>query len=402
MKKSKLYQYLLDNKKKTVNVNKIKELKKYFYKTFKNSENIKNKNILKKYSKYFTSKYFVSDNVLITKNIHLFLNKIEDENNFFISSKIGYDYFNKIYNNYLKLKKNFFFEKIKSKNDLIKIIKLLKNKKVNLICIGGGQVSDMAKFISLKTNTNLITIPTILATHVYASPKIHVLDPIKQMGFRLTIDGKSSNLSIIDLNIIQKTFKENSRLIFSGMGDLMAFYNSKHDWFLSNKFKKEKNIFLIESIFKVEKILETINIKKPLNAWIKKYIFAQVLLCNITDWVGSAPASGTEHFFANLYEKKFPSKALHGELVALGTLIFTFIRGADYKNITLLMKKFKINKSIINLNITKSEIITILSKCKNEGARKSRFSLLNKRNLTRDNFKFYITQMIQKKILVLK
>ena len=400
MKKSKLYQYLIDNKKKTVNVNKIKELKKYFYKTFKNSENIKNKNILKKYSKYFTSKYFVSDNVLITKNIHLFLNKIEDENNFFISSKIGYDYFNKLYNNYLKLKKNFFFEKIKSKNDLIKIIKLLKNKKVNLICIGGGQVSDMAKFISLKTNTNLITIPTILATHVYASPKIHVLDPIKQMGFRLTIDGKSSNLSIIDLNIIQKTFKENSRLIFSGMGDLMAFYNSKHDWFLSNK--KEKNIFLIESIFKVEKILETINIKKPLNAWIKKYIFAQVLLCNITDWVGSAPASGTEHFFANLYEKKFPSKALHGELVALGTLIFTFIRGADYKNIILLMKKFKINKSIINLNITKSEIITILSKCKNEGARKSRFSLLNKRNLTRDNFKFYITQMIQKKILVLK
>ena len=241
MKKSKLYQYLQDNKKRTVNTNKIKELKKYFNKTFNNSENIKNKNILKKYSNYFVNKYFISDNVLITKNIHSFLNKIEDENNFFISNKIGYNYFNKIYNNYLKLKKNFFFENIKSKNDLKKIIKLLKNKKVNLICIGGGQVSDMAKFISFKTN--LITIPTILATHVYASPKIHVLNPIKEMGFRLTIDGKPSNLSIIDLNIIQKTFDENNRLIFSGMGDLMAFYNAKLDWFLSNKFKKEKNIF---------------------------------------------------------------------------------------------------------------------------------------------------------------
>ena len=64
MKKSILYQYLQDNKKKSVNVKKVKELKKYFNKTFNNSENIKNKNILKKYSNYFVNKYFVSDNVL--------------------------------------------------------------------------------------------------------------------------------------------------------------------------------------------------------------------------------------------------------------------------------------------------------------------------------------------------
>ena len=119
------------------------------------------------------------------------------------------------------------------------------------------------------------------------------------MGYKNTIDGNASNLSLIDLNIIERTFKENNRLIYSGMGDLMAFYNAKLDWFISKRFKKEENYFLIDSINKVEGILENIDLNKPLKKWIKQYIFAQVLLCNITDWAGSAPASGTEHFFAN-------------------------------------------------------------------------------------------------------
>ena len=133
-------------------------------------------------------------------------------------------------------------------------------QKKNLICIGGGQVTDIAKFIAFKTKVKLITIPTILATHVYASPKIHALKPIKQFGYKLTIDGHSSNLSIIDLNIIEKKFKEDKRFIYSGMGDLMAFYNSKLDWFLSKDFKKGEKNFLLKSIKKVEDILENINI----------------------------------------------------------------------------------------------------------------------------------------------
>ena len=133
-----------------------------------------------------------------------------------------------------------------------------------------------------------------------------------------------------------------------------------------------KKNFLLKSIKKVEDILENINIKKPINHWIKEYIFAQVLLCNITDWSGSAPASGTEHFFANLYEKKFPGKILHGELVALGTLIFRYLRGSNYRKIKKLMKKFKIKNSIKKFKITKSRIIQILLLCKKRRSEKKK------------------------------
>ena len=204
MNKSLIYLYFLHKRKKIIkSKTNLNEINICFKKTFKNCNSIRNKKIINKYQNYFLKKYLVSDNVLITENISLFLNKIKTEDYLYISNKVGYDYFNKIYENFLKTKKNIFYEKIKSKKELIDIIKSTKKNKINLICIGGGKVIDIAKFIALKANVNLITIPTILATHVYASPKIHVLDPIKEMGYKNTIDGNASNLSLIDLNIIE-------------------------------------------------------------------------------------------------------------------------------------------------------------------------------------------------------
>ena len=397
-----LHQYFLKEKKFADTEKKYNEIEKYYSKTFFSIDRDKNMEIVKKYVKFFKKKHFVSYNVVITNKIDLFLRKISSEDYIFISNKDGFNYFNKLYKNYLKSKKNIFFENIKSKKDLESIIKLIFEKKKNLICIGGGQVTDIAKFIAFKTNVKLITIPTILATHVYASPKIHALKQIKQFGYKLTIDGRPSNLSIIDLNIIQKKFKEDKRFIYSGMGDLMAFYNAKLDWFISKKFKKNERNFLINSIKKVEDILENINIKKSINNWIKEYIFAQVLLCNITDWAGSAPASGTEHFFANLYEKKFPGKILHGELVALGTLIFRYIRGSNYKKVDYLMKKFKLKNTIKKFQITKTRIIQILLLCKKEGLRKKRYTILNEKKFSQLDYTYLIESMLKKKLIILK
>ena len=402
MNNNTLHKYFINEKKLANTKKKFNEIEKCYFKTFYNSERDKNLEIVKKYQKYIKNKNFISYNVIITRNIESLLKKISIQDYIFISNKDGFDYFNKLYKNYLKSKNNIFFENIKSKKKLKSVIKLVVEQKKNLICIGGGQVTDIAKFIAFKTKVKLITIPTILATHVYASPKIHALKPIKQFGYKLTIDGHPSNLSIIDLNIIEKKFKEDKRFIYSGMGDLMAFYNSKLDWFLSKDFKKGEKNFLLKSIKKVEDILENINIKKPINHWIKEYIFAQVLLCNITDWSGSAPASGTEHFFANLYEKKFPGKILHGELVALGTLIFRCLRGSNYRKIDNLMKKFKIKNSIKQSQITKSRIIQILLLCKKEGQRKKRYSILNEKKFSRNDFTNLIDHMLKEKLIVLK
>ena len=183
------------------------------------------------------------------------------------------------------------------------------------------------------------------------------------------------------------------------MGDLMAFYNAKLDWKLSKKFNDKKNLFTLDAIKKVENILESIRVEKPLKNWISKYIFAQVLLCNITHWKGSAPASGAEHFFANLYEEKYKNDILHGELVALGTLIFRYFRGENYLKIFFLIKKFKINRFLKKPNITKNKLVNILEIAKNEGKRKKRFSILDLIKVSKSDWKKIIDQLNEKKLI---
>ena len=395
-----LHNYFLNQMRLSNNDIISKEIKKNFKISFKKINNFKNRELFVKYCKCFKKKTLISDNVIITHDIENFLEKIKDEKYIYITNNEGLKSFRNIYKNFLKNNKIFFYEKIK-KLSLKNIIDFARDKKIDLVSIGGGKVIDLAKFISLKANRKLISIPTILATHVYASPKIHALKIIKKFGYKNTIDGCPSNLSIIDIKIIKQLYKNNPKFIYSGMGDLRAFYNSKLDWKENCNFDFEKFYFVKKSISKVEQILENINTKKPIINWIKKYIFAQVLLCNITNWEGSAPASGAEHFFANIYEKLYPQRVLHGELVALGTLIFSYLRGSNYKIIVTLMKKFKIGTSLKKMNVKKDRIIRVLTLCKKEGLRKKRPSILDKKKITKKDFSNLLNSLINKKILTI-
>ena len=93
---------------------------------------------------------------------------------------------------------------------------------------------------------------------------------------------------------------------------------------------------------------------------------------------------------------------MHGELVALGTLIFRCLRGSNYRKIDNLMKKFKIKNSIKQSQITKSRIIQILLLCKKEGQRKKRYSILNEKKFSRNDFTNLIDHMLKEKLIVLK
>lgn len=341
----------------------------------------------------------ISNNVILVKNLDKVYEEFSDKKYLFFVNRISKRSFNKIYPGFVKNKKFIFYENIKKGIHLKEIINKIKKNKFKLVCIGGGKITDLAKYISYKSKSNLITIPTILATHVYASKKIHVLKPIRDLGHDLTINGKASDLSIIDLKTINLNYSIDKKYILSGMGDIMAFYNSQLDWRLSPKFEIKKFSFALKVIKKVENILENIDLEKPIKDWIGKYIYAQVLLCELTDWVGSASASGAEHFFANIYEKKYPGKILHGELVAFGTLLFIYMRKKNFNKILLLMKKFKIKNSLKKLNISKNRIINSLMECKKEGIKKKRYSIIDKLKFDNEYITNLINDMIKKKII---
>lgn len=377
------------------------EWEDFYKKSFNTSRNKKTTEILGYYPFFLSKEYnYISDNVLIADslkdNIQTFI-----KNSFIIADRIALEFLNTHYSLQINNKHINYVDKIKTGKHLEDIIeKVNTGNYLHLLAFGGGKTLDFAKFISLKANIKLISIPSSLSTHVYASPKIHALSPIKELGFKNTIDGESSHLSLLDLTLLDKLYKKNNRLILSGFGDLMAFINARHDWKQSSKKGSERySIFVERSIEFIISKLESINIKKPLKTWIEDYVFIQCLLCNITDWVGSAPASGAEHLFAKCIDDDVLDPPLHGEAVALGVLIFSYIRNKDIDKVLYLLKKFNISNSISNFNLNKDQIINALARSLNEGNKKNRFTILNDLNNSYDYFEKIVNSMISKKLL---
>jgi glycerol dehydrogenase-like iron-containing ADH family enzyme len=372
-----------------------------FYKiSFKSSRNQKTKEILTDFSFLSSKCNFISDNVLITKSLNKDVQKFI-KNSFIIADRSALEFINNYYNLSIINNHICYIDEIKSGNILNSILKKVNSFDYShLLAFGGGKTLDFSKFISFKNGIKLISFPSSLATHVYASPKIHALSPIKDLGFKKTIDGESSHLSLLDMNLLDNLYQKNNRLILSGFGDLMAFINARYDWIQSSKNGNERFSSIVDkSIDFIISKLESIDLKKPLKFWIEEYVFIQCLLCNITHWVGSAPASGAEHLFAKCIEEEVLQPPFHGEAVALGVLIFSYIRNKDIDKVIFLLKKFKITNSISKLNLNKHAIINALNRSLIEGNNKKRYTILNDLDISYKFFEEVINSMINEKLL---
>lgn len=277
-----------------------------------------------------------------------------------------------------------------------------KNKPKYLVGIGGGRTMDYLKFISMKTEIYSIGLPTSLSSHVYASPKIHALKPIQELGYKLTIDGNACNLSFLDISVFEELYEKNPRLLYAGFGDISAFYTASLDWRLSiEKKQATQNEFVDDVINYILTKLEDINIELPLDTWIQDYFLMQALLCYITDWVGSAPASGSEHLFALCVEKYPASLPLHGELVALGVLIFLSIHDkSKLEKVKEVLLSFGLPLSISKIGITKQDMLQALVESENLGKRKNRYTIINSLDATTDYYNKKLEYLFNNNIIL--
>ena len=276
---------------------------------------------------------------------------------------------------------------------LERIKKHAKLVKADLIIgIGGGKNIDMAKAVASFLKAPYISVPTILSHDGIASNRA-VISKGKKKYPILT----SPPLAIVaDLNIISKA---PHRFFAAGCGDVIAKKTSVLDWQLAKYEKNETYDDYAANLAYLSADLIIRNAKdydKDYKSSIK-LLLKTLITCGIAMIIteSSRPCSGAEHMFCHTIDKLLPeNKALHGEKVALGTYIMSFLHGIEHEEIREALVSYKLPTNHKEIDVPSEILIRALST-----AHKSRTD--KRYTILRNGIKKDIAEKVLKKLEII-
>ena len=246
-----------------------------------------------------------------------------------------------------------------------------------IIGAGGGKSIDIAKYCSTKLGVPFISVPTAASHDGIASP----FASLRGSG-RVTSVKASAPLAIIaDLKIISQA---PPRLLRSGAGDLVGKFTAVLDWRLSHRLKGEyygayaaslsllsaKHVLSSSSIIAGGSIEATRIVMEGL-------VSASVAMCI----AGSTrPASGSEHLFSHALDLVANYPALHGEEVALGSVMMAYLHGKDWRKLRRTIRRMGLPTTAKELGVRAEDVIRALTIA--HKIRPERYTILGESGLT--------------------
>ncbi len=249
-----------------------------------------------------------------------------------------------------------------------------------VIGLGGGRVIDTAKYSSFLAGKPWVAFPTVLSHDGVVSSRAS----LNYNGSKLSVNASEPIAIIADMNTVRKA---PYRYMAAGAGDLLGKTTAIEDWRLAAKAGKEEyhEVMAELSLLSAKAVIANADdIKKRTYHGIEVLFWSLVSSGFAMNIYGSSrPGSGSEHNFSHGLEK-LGSKALHGEQVALGTIIMAYLQGGNWKKIRDVMKKLGLPSTAKEMGIDENMAIDALV---NSRKIRKRYTVLDKRNLTRDDAK---------------
>lgn len=222
--------------------------------------------------------------------------------------------------------------------------------------VGGGKVLDTGKYAAAMEGINFISVPTSASNDGIASP----VAVIEKRGHKESLGAKMPLGIIADLEIIRTSPARNIR---AGIGDLISNLSAIEDWKLASQKRGERfdNFAALLSASASETLLSMDKLNILHYDFLRKLVEGLVMSGIAMGIAGSSrPCSGAEHKFSHALDALLARPALHGEQVAVGTIVVTYLRGGDYKRFLSFLKGVGVPTSCKELGISEEKMLEAL------------------------------------------
>lgn len=196
------------------------------------------------------------------------------------------------------------------------------NEKRTYLAVGSGVVTDIVRFVSHRTRTGFISLPTAPSVDGYTSVSASlVLGRLKQ-----TIYAQPPLAVFADLDTLCAAPRP---MIAAGFGDVLAKYTSVADWRLGHLFwgvAWDEAIAQRARTARDRCVQQVEEIARSSPEGVRSVIEALVEtgLCML-EFGGSYPAGGSEHYVSHVWEMKLLQEGkpaiLHGAKVGVATIL---------------------------------------------------------------------------------
>lgn len=199
-----------------------------------------------------------------------------------------------------------------------------------IIGVGGGKAIDVAKLAAHYARCRFISVPTQASHDGLASPVAVIQHPVSGS---ISVGATMPEAVLVPVNIVMQA---PVRTITSGLGDLFAKRTALLDWRLAVAAGKdtyddyaalmaEASVAYVSRFLAQNGDLDDICRTKSFVSLLIRGLILSGLSMAIAG--SSRPASGSEHLISHAIDQLYGGLHLHGEQVAVGTIVSLVMHG---------------------------------------------------------------------------